>query len=118
MAEAIGIAGSIVGIASAGITVVSALTKFSISIRGSNDKINYLAGRVSLTASILEDIAATVKCHSSGFKKHEFWKTWGCVLDACEESYSRIDAAVAKARRTRNDEKKISVWGKLVWALG
>lgn len=118
MAEAIGIAGSIVGIAGAGIAVVSALTKFSISIRGSNDKITHLAGRVSLTVSILEDIAGTVKSHSSGFKKREFWKTWGSVLDACEESYARIDAAVAKARGTRNDEKKISVWGKLVWALG
>lgn len=123
MAEAIGLAASIVGIASAGVSVVSALTKFGISFRGSNDKINFLAGRVSLTASILSDIATTVEQNASGFKKVEFWKTWRKVLLSCEDSYGKLEKALLKARRSGTSKSKtgndgVSVWGKLVWALG
>ena len=123
MAEAIGLAASIVGIASAGVSVVSTLTKFGISFRGSNDKISSLAGRVSLTASILSDIATTVEQNASGFKKEDFWKTWRKVLLTCENSYGKLDKALLRARRSgasksKNDSDGISVWGKLVWALG
>jgi hypothetical protein len=123
MAEAIGLAASIVGIASAGVSVVSTLTKFGISFRGSNDKINSLAGRVSLTASILSDIATTVEQNTSGFKKEEFWRTWRKVLQSCEDSYGKLEKALLKARRSSTSKNKftndgMSVWGKLVWALG
>jgi hypothetical protein len=123
MAEAIGLAASLVGVASVGVSVVSALTKFGISLRGSNDKINSLAGRVSLTASILSDIATTVEQNASGFKKEEFWRTWRKVLSSCEESYGRLEKALLKARGSGNAKEKggndgVSVWGKLVWALG
>ena len=123
MAEAIGVAASLVGIVSAGVSVVSALTKSGISLRGSNDKINSLAGRVSLTVSILSDIATTVEQNASGFKKKEFWRTWRKVLSSCEESYGRLEKALLKARRSGNAKEKggndgVSVWGKLVWALG
>jgi hypothetical protein len=123
MAEAAGLAASIVGIAGAGVTVVSTLTKFGISFRGSNEKINSLAGRVSLTASILSDIATTVEQNASGFKKEEFWLTWRKVLLSCEESYGKLDKALLKARRSgatkgENGNDGVSVWGKLVWALG
>jgi hypothetical protein len=123
MAEAIGLAASIVGIASAGVSVVSMLTKFGVSFRGSNDKINSLAGRVSLTASILSDIATTVEQNASGFKKEEFWKTWRKVLSLCEDSYGKLERALLKARRSGTSKEnggnyRVSVWGKLVWALG
>lgn len=123
MAEAIGLAASIVGIASAGVSVVSTLTKFGISFRGSNDKINSLAGRVSLTTSILSDIATTVEQNASGFKKEEFWKTWRKVLLSCEDSYEKLEKALLKARKSGTGKSKtgsdgVSVWGKLVWALG
>ena len=123
MAEAIGLAASIVGIASAGVSVVSTLTKFGISFRGSNDKIDSLAGRVSLTASILSVIATTVEQNASGFKKEEFWRTWRKVLSSCEESYGKLEKALLKARKSGTSRGKggtdgVSVWGKLVWALG
>ena len=123
MAEAIGLAASIVGIASAGVSVVSTLTKFGISFRGSNEKINSLASRVSLTASILSDIATTVEQNASGFKKEEFWMTWRKILLSCEESYGKLDRALLKARRLgaskgKNGNDGVSVWGKLVRALG
>lgn len=118
MAEAIGIVGSLVGIASAGVSVVSALTKFGISIRGSNEKISALAGRVSLTASILSDIGDTVKEHVSEFKDEEFQRTWAKVLTSCKESYKRLEKGLEKARRSKGKSSDVSVWGKLVWAIG
>ena len=123
MAEAIGLAASIVGIASAGVSVVSTLTKFGVSFRGSSDKINSLAGRVSLTASILSDIATTVEQNASGFRKEEFRRTWRKVLSLCEDSYGKLEKALLKARRSGTSKGKggndgVSVWGKLVWALG
>lgn len=77
------IAASIIGIAGAGVSVVSALTKFSISIRGSSEKINALASRVSLTASILSDIATTIEGNEGGFRAKEFTGTWEGVLRGC-----------------------------------
>jgi hypothetical protein len=123
MAEAVGLAASIVGVASAGVSVVSKLTKFGISFRGSNDKINSLAGRVSLTASILSDIATTVEQNASGFKREEFWKTWRRVFLLCEDSYGKLEKALLKARTSGRGKGKtgsagVPVWGKLVWALG
>jgi len=118
MAEVLGIVGSLAGIASAGVSVVSALTKFGISIRGSNEKINALAGRVSLTASILSDISATVKEHISGFKDEEFRATWSKVLASCEESYVRLEKGLDKARKSKGKSLNLSAWGKLVWAIG
>lgn len=116
------IAASIIGIAGAGVSVVSALTKFSISIRGSSEKINALASRVSLTASILSDIATTIEGNEGGFRAKEFTGTWEGVLRGCEASYEKIGMAVGKARRrgggTSDGDGKVTVWGKLVWALG
>ena len=52
--------GTLAGVANAGVSIVSALIKFGISIRVSYEK-TCLAGRLSLTPSILSDISAVVK---------------------------------------------------------
>jgi hypothetical protein len=117
MAEAIGLAASIIGIASAGISVVTALTKFSISYKESDNKIQELAARVPLTATILQAIGDTVKENEAGFKKEAFMVTWKEVLDACDATYSKLDAAILKAKgketEKRESKKKSSTWGKL-----
>ena len=111
MAEVIGIVGSLAGIASAGVSVVSALTKFGISVRGSNEKICSLAGRVSLTASVLSDISATVKEHVSDFKDEEFRITWAKVMASGEESYGRVEKGLLIARNSSRGKSLDTVHG-------
>jgi hypothetical protein len=84
VAEAIGLGASIIGIAGAGVPTVRALTKFRISYRGSDKKINELAARVSLTATILHSTGETVKENDRFFKNKEFLATWNEVLKACQ----------------------------------
>lgn len=122
MAEAIGLGASIIGIAGAGVSVVTALTKFSISYKESDNKIQELAARVSLTASILQAIGDTVKENESGFKKEAFMVTWKEVLHACKENYGKLNIAISKANkhesRSGSSKKLVSNWGRLKWALG
>jgi len=58
--KSIRMVGTLAGVANAGVSIVSALIKFGISIRVSYEK-TCLAGRLSLTLSILSDISAVVK---------------------------------------------------------
>jgi Fungal N-terminal domain of STAND proteins len=115
MAEVIGLSASIIGIAGAGVSVVTALTKFGISYKESNDKINELAARVSLTATILQAIGDTVKENEDAFKREAFMVTWKEVLDFCAGNYAKIQAAISKARRSKST---LTTWYKLKWAVG
>ena len=45
------------------------------------------------------------------------------MLASCEESYVRLQKSLKKARRSsatkwKDESQEISMWGKLVWALG
>jgi hypothetical protein len=124
MAEIIGLGASIIGIAGAGISTVTALAKFGISYRGSDKKIDELAARVSLTATVLYSTGEIIEEHKRSFKRKEFLSTWSEVLKSCEESYRKLNTAIAKAKGTKNDVAKgsktpqLSTWFKLKWALG
>ena len=121
MAEVIGLSASIIGIAGAGVSVVTALTKFGISYKDSNNKINELAARVSLTATILQAIGDTVKDNEDGFKREAFMVTWKEVLDSCAGNYENIQAAISKAKgreAVKGRPARFSTWSKLKWAIG
>jgi hypothetical protein len=121
-AEAIGLGASIIGIAGVGVSVVTALTKFSISYKESDNKIQELASRVSLTATILQAIGDTVKENEAGFKEEAFMITWKEVLDACAGIYGKLSVAISKAKgkdmARGNSKKRLSTWNRLKWALG
>jgi len=99
---------------------VTTLTKFSISFAGSRSKIEALAGRASLTATILQAIADTVKenAHDFDLKREEFWKTWTKVLEACKDNYETLEKAVKRAKGKDKSGKGREVWDRLCWALG
>ena len=121
MAELIGLGASIIGIAGAGISTVTALTKFGISYRGSDKRIDELAARVSLTATILHSTGEMIEEHERFFKRKEFLSTWNEVLKSCEENYGKLNTALVKAKSAKKDGakgSKIPVWFKLKWALG
>jgi hypothetical protein len=91
-------------------------------LQESDNKIQELAARVSLTATILQAIGDAVKENEAGFKKEAFMVTWKEVLDACDATYGKLDAAILKAKGKETEKgkskKKSSTWGKLKWALG
>lgn len=120
MAEAVGLAASIISIASVGVSVVTTLSKFGISYGGANKKIDDLAARMSMTATILRAIGETVETNEGAFKKDSFRSTWSEVLTSCQHVYRKVDEAICKARGRVNDARlgKMSAWRKLIWALG
>src|SRR5947207_2106576 len=132
MAEALGIGASIISVATAGISVASSLVHFTISYRNSTKKLEALASRVTLSATILTEVGNTIKENEQYFKKNEFDKKFGSVLNRCNADYETLREAVSKASlgrltteqgpakdgNRRTDPKKMSAWRKLAWALG
>jgi len=116
--EAVGLAASIIGIAGAGAKVATTLTKFSISVVGADKKLEEIAARASLSATILHAIGETVKENETLFKKAEFLATWREVLGAASGSYARLEAGLEKARGPGKKKSGMGVWKKFVWGLG
>jgi hypothetical protein len=123
---AIGFGASILGIASAGISVATTLIRFSVSYSGSAEKIEDLSSRVSLTATILTTVGNTIENHKDYFKEDNFKEKFGRVTDRCKKDYGVLGQALNKAKGEVDDlgsererkVRKMTPWRKLVWALG
>jgi hypothetical protein len=123
---AIGFGASVLGIASAGISVATTLIRFSVSYSGSAEKIEDLSSRVSLTATILTTVGNTIETHKIYFKEDNFKGVWGRVINRCQTDYGNLEQALTKARSEVKDlasdrerkVRKMTPWRKLVWALG
>ncbi|KAH8592206.1 hypothetical protein B0O99DRAFT_247729 [Bisporella sp. PMI_857] len=120
MAEAVGLAASILALATTGAKLASALTKFSISYRGAEQKITEIASRASLTSNILQEIASTLQSHEDVFQKSAFLSTWCDVLGSASGCFERLEAALEKARGpgSKRDGGAWSTLKKWEWALG
>ncbi|KAH9204393.1 hypothetical protein DL95DRAFT_398565 [Leptodontidium sp. 2 PMI_412] len=95
---AIGFGASVLGIASAGISVATTLIRFSVSYSGSAEKIEDLSSRVSLTATILTTVGNTIENHKDYFKEDNFREKFGRVTERCKKDYGVIRQALSKAR--------------------
>jgi hypothetical protein len=121
-----GFGASVLGIASAGISVATTLTRFSISYNGSAEKIEDLSSRVSLTATILTTIGNTIENHKDYFKEDNFREKFGRVTDRCKKDYGILGQALNKAKgeldglgsERERKVRKMTPWRKLIWALG
>ena len=108
-------------VASGGSAAVIALAKFGLGCREEDERIDALASKVSLSATILYAIAEKVEEQRDGFKKEEFWRVWRDVLQACNEAYSRVREAVKQAKHGRHQSGStgnVSEWEQLVAVLG
>ena len=122
----IGLSASVLGIASAGISVATTLIRFSLSYKGSVKKIEDLSLRVSLTATILTTVGKAIESHKDFFKEDDFKEKFGLVIDRCKKDYGTLSVALDQARSAAYDVgsgrgglvKKMTPWKKLVWALG
>jgi hypothetical protein len=97
MAEALGLGASIVGIATARVTAANALVHFTISYRWSAKKLDDLVSRVTLSATILTEVGNTITADGQYFKKNDFDKNFGRVLDRCKADYETLREAASQA---------------------
>jgi diphthamide synthase subunit DPH2 len=100
---AIGFSASVLGIASAGISVASTLMRFSASYKSSAEKIEDLSSRVSLTATILTTVGNTIENHKDYFKEDDFRGKFGRVTERCKKDYGILGQALSKARSEVDD---------------
>lgn len=113
MAE-IGLIGTIIGIASAGIKLSITLYTFSESISTASVEIKNIARDVSLTSSVLEELGANLK-HDEQAKLYSgsAVQTAKDVVRECESVFTEINAVVAKAMESASKGKGFKKGGKL-----
>ena len=70
MAEAFGLAGSILDVGELGISVTQSLYRFTVSYRGADRQVEEIEGRVSVTATILQELHSIVKGNELYFKRN------------------------------------------------
>jgi hypothetical protein len=93
MAEAFGLAASILGVAELGISVTQSLYRFTVSYRGADRQVEEIEGRVSVTATILQELHSTVKGNEQYFKRNPTGALEAPV-SSCTRDYQRLKDAV------------------------
>lgn len=129
MAEAVGLAASILGIAGAGISITTTLYRFNKSYQGVDRKVESIATTVSVTASILTELGNATKEHPEDLQKLNRWALFSDTIAACKKDFEIIEVAIGKARKDgatvqdqqkikKNSKYKITPWLKFRWAIG
>jgi hypothetical protein len=126
MAEAFGLAASILGVAELGLSVTQSLYRFTVSYRDADWRVEEIEGRVSVTATILKELHSTVKSNEQYFKRNPTGALEAPV-SSCRRDYKRLKDAVDEAKGQPKDGAastlgkkmaKMSAREKLKWALG
>src|SRR5271156_3350814 len=89
MAEAFGLAASILGVAELGVSVTQSLYRFTVSYRGADRQVEEIEGRVSVTATILRELHVTVKSNAQYFKRNPTGALEAPV-SSCKRDYQRF----------------------------
>jgi hypothetical protein len=100
MPEAISLGASLLGIAGAGIKIVTTLRTFAASYSSASSRINSLLAEVALTASILTALGNTVKEYE--FELHLRVENFEHARGLVEGCFERLSAALKEAKK---DEK-------------
>ncbi len=125
MAEAIGLASSLLAIAAFGASVVTTLRTFAASYSRAEQRVNELSFSVALTASILTELGYTIKQYEAEFHitAHNFMS----AKTACENNFNKLSKALKSAKvnegssngdKGKGKGKALGAWEKLMFALG
>jgi len=127
MAEAIGLAASLIGIASFGIKIVTTLNTLTTLHAQAEHRIITLTGDISLTSSILKGIGDTIKQYEGevGFTVSNF----ATAKESCEKIFQALNKALEIVKRDETaslknngkatmKKKSLNIWDKLKFALG
>ncbi|MCJ1425969.1 hypothetical protein MMC29_003870 [Sticta canariensis] len=129
MAEAAGLAASILAIAGAGISITTTLYRFTKSYQSTDRKVEGIVTTVSVTASILTELGNAIKEHPDDLQKLNRWTLFSDTIAGCKKDFEIIELAIGAARKggaTMQDQQKIrkddkssaTPWQKLKWAIG
>lgn len=133
MAEAIGLAASLLGIAGVGVSIVSTLAKFHDLYCDYDERIDRLSAKVSVTASILTQLGTVVQQYEMEF--HLVDDNFQKVRETCRRDFETLRTALRMVKPDNNAESDASTfksvrgftasknprflaWNKLKWALG
>lgn len=119
MAEALGLASTIMAIAGVGVSVTTTLYTFSTSYTGADRKVEGIATTVSVTAAILTDLGNAAEEHPTELQKINRWSLFPQTTAACRKDFDILATALVKARKGQRDNaKKMTPWERLKWAIG
>lgn len=129
MAEAVGLAASILGIAGVGVSITTTLYRFTQSYKLADRKVESIVTTVSVTSSILTELGNATKEHPGDLQKLNRWALFSDTIAACKRDFELIATAIGDARKRgatiqdqpkmRKDGKgKATPWQKLKWAIG
>jgi len=133
MAEAIGLAASLLGIAGVGVSIVSTLAKFKGLYCTYDERIELLSAKVSVTSSILTQLGTVVQQYEKEFQLVD--NNFRIVRETCKKDFETLRTALRMVKPDENAEKDASkvkaarsftaprqprflAWEKLKWAMG
>ena len=129
MAEAVGLAASILAIAGAGISITTTLYRFTKSYQHADRQVDGIATTVSITSSILTELGNATKEHPGDLQKLNRWALFADTIGACKKDFDIIAAAIGLARKDgaaiqdqkkvrKDNDGKVTPWQKFKWAIG
>lgn len=129
MAEAAGLAASILAIAGAGISITTTLYRFTKSYQSTDRKVEGIVTTVSVTSSILTELGNAIKEHPDDLQKLNRWALFSDTIAGCKKDFEIIGIAIGEARKggaTMQDQQKVrkdakaraTPRQKLKWAIG
>jgi hypothetical protein len=120
MAEAIGLAASIIQIAGAGTKLSTSLYNFAQSAARADEEVNDIANDVEITANALDSVGRVFNDEDSkSVISKEAVTHARSLIKRCEGVFKEIQVVVDKRRCTGKDGKKggLSRLGKLSWPM-
>jgi methyl-accepting chemotaxis protein len=119
MAEAVGLAASILQIAGAGAKLSTALYTFVGSVARADHEINDIAGDVELTANALDSVGKVFEdANDTVVISTKAVHDAKSLIKRCEEVFNEIQELIEKRRKVgKAGKKNLSALGKVFWPL-
>jgi hypothetical protein len=126
MADAIGFASAIAGLAAFGIQIVTTLNTFVTTYSNAEQQIKDLSASVALTTSILESIGKEIKAYEDQCQLTV--DKYIAVSDMCEKNFNSLWVALKVVKKEKGEKPQVkaelriggrmSVWAKISHAVG
>jgi hypothetical protein len=100
MAEAVGFASAIAGLAAFGIQIVTTLNTFATTYSHAEEQVKALAASVALTTSILESIGKEIKEYED--QLHVTVEQYIAVSDMCKKNFDALWAALKVVKKGKD----------------
>lgn len=98
MAEAVGFASAVIGIAELGFKLTTSLYRFSKAYAGADRTLEGIANTISVTSAILTTLGDLVKDDPRDLEKLKRWATVPDTISLCRKDFERIEKALKAAK--------------------